>query len=102
MLQSDCAPSILITFINMMLLSYGEDKTKPPNEECKTVFMYGDIEGNTQVSFKLKRFEIHLLKRFYLTENGSNRLCCYRPSVGPSVVVWIASWIQNETEEDAQ
>lgn len=48
-LQSDCAPSILITFINMMLLSYGEDKKVPPSPHCKTVFMYGDDGGNTQV-----------------------------------------------------
>lgn len=33
----------------MMLLSYGEDKTIPPNEECKTVFMFGDDAGVTQV-----------------------------------------------------
>ena len=49
MLKSDCAPSILITFINMMLLAYGDDKKVLPNPECETVFMYGDYEGNTQV-----------------------------------------------------
>jgi hypothetical protein len=41
----------------MMLLSYGEDKTKPPNEECVTVFMFGDDEGVTQVKNFLKSFQ---------------------------------------------
>lgn len=40
-LQSDCAPSILITFINMMLLAYSEDKLIPPNPDCKTVWFFG-------------------------------------------------------------
>ncbi|XP_045028885.1 LOW QUALITY PROTEIN: V-type proton ATPase 116 kDa subunit a1-like [Daphnia magna] len=52
-LKSDCAPSILITFINMMLLSYSEEKTRPPNEECKTVFMFGDDEGVTQKTLQI-------------------------------------------------
>lgn len=42
----------------MMLLSYGEDKTKPPNEECVTVFMFGDYEGVTQVKFFLNLFNV--------------------------------------------
>lgn len=65
MLQSDCAPSILITFINMMLFGYGEDKTKPPNEECETVFMYGDLEGNTQVNCLVNVSNITLPKLFF-------------------------------------
>jgi len=38
--QTDCAPSILITFINMCMLSYSEAKTKPPVPECETVFFF--------------------------------------------------------------
>jgi len=43
--QSDCAPSILITFINMAMLSYGEEKTTPPTPDCVTVFMYPHQEA---------------------------------------------------------
>lgn len=48
-LKSDCAPSILITFINMMLLSYDEDSIKPPSEKCRTAAMYGEDDYSTQV-----------------------------------------------------
>lgn len=37
--NANCAPSILITFINMCMLSYGEEKTTPP-DGCDTVFFY--------------------------------------------------------------
>lgn len=57
-MKSDCAPSILITFINMMLLSYSEEKTRPPNEECKTVFMFGDDEGVTQVNVVVLKYYV--------------------------------------------
>ena len=50
--QSDCAPSILITFINMMLLQYGEDKTTPPVDSCETVFFYSG-QKELQIAFLL-------------------------------------------------
>ena len=50
--QSDCAPSILITFINMMLLQYGEDKTTPPVDSCETVFFYSG-QQQLQIAFLL-------------------------------------------------
>jgi len=50
--QTDCAPSILVTFINMCMLSYGEEKVKPPVEECKTVFFF-EGEKTIQIAFLL-------------------------------------------------
>jgi len=52
MYQSSCAPSILITFINMMLLQYGPDKVNPTDPNCQTLFFY-DGQKTVQIIFLL-------------------------------------------------
>jgi len=52
--QSDCAPSILLTFINMMLLQYGPAKITPTDPTCgKTNFFFEEFQKTMQIAFVL-------------------------------------------------
>lgn len=83
-LHTDCAPSILITFINMMLLSYNPEKWKQPNPvDCGNyTYMYGDTEGHTQVTTLGNQYECSCIIVTYNLESGTNVLRLYRPAIG--------------------